>query len=67
MVHFLYTGTYQCLKLEGQSPQDEQIAEFAMSVRVFSMARVYRLPTLRQLNSIDRREPLAADCFGRES
>ncbi|KAH7114637.1 hypothetical protein EDB81DRAFT_862363 [Dactylonectria macrodidyma] len=49
MVHFLYTGTYQCLKLEGQSPQDERIAEFATSVRVFSMARVYRLPTLRYL------------------
>ncbi|KAH6952353.1 hypothetical protein BKA56DRAFT_242692 [Ilyonectria sp. MPI-CAGE-AT-0026] len=35
MVHFLHTGTYQCLRPKGQSPQDKRAAEFTTNVRVF--------------------------------
>ncbi|KAK7428215.1 hypothetical protein QQZ08_005281 [Neonectria magnoliae] len=49
LVHFLYTGTYQCLKPGGQSPQARRTSEFETSLEVFSLARVYRLPLLRAL------------------
>lgn len=49
MIHFLYTGKYQCLKPKGQTAQNKRTAEFATSLRVYSAARGYRLPHLRVL------------------
>ncbi|KAH7007581.1 hypothetical protein EDB80DRAFT_718868 [Ilyonectria destructans] len=47
MVHFLYKGKYQCLKPKGETAQKKRTAEFATSLRVYSAARDYRLPLLR--------------------
>ncbi|KAH7117447.1 hypothetical protein EDB81DRAFT_892309 [Dactylonectria macrodidyma] len=48
MVHFLYTGTYRFFK-PGEQSRDKQTAEFGTSLQVFSAARVYHLPHLRDL------------------
>ncbi|KAH8124449.1 hypothetical protein LI328DRAFT_168558 [Trichoderma asperelloides] len=49
LVHYLFTGTYQSLKLKRSSAQDCLAAEFLTSVRVYSVAQTYTLPPLVEL------------------
>ncbi|KAL7622220.1 hypothetical protein AAE478_007723 [Parahypoxylon ruwenzoriense] len=49
LVHYLVTGTYQCLEPKGSSPQEKHAAEFAISVRAYSVAQDYELPGLEKL------------------
>lgn len=56
LVHFLFTGTYQCLKPAGLSPQVGHVAEYETSVQVYSAARTYEVKALVELakNEIER-------------
>ncbi|KAI1464044.1 uncharacterized protein F4812DRAFT_444327 [Daldinia caldariorum] len=58
IVHYLFTGTYQCLKPEGASQQDRDIAEFTTCARVYKIAGDYLLFGLRNLTR-DEMERLA--------
>lgn len=49
LVHYLFTGTYQCLRPKGFSLAEKQRDEFTTSLRVFSMARDYEMPILEEL------------------
>ncbi|KAL7930437.1 hypothetical protein V8C35DRAFT_283398 [Trichoderma chlorosporum] len=68
LVHYLITGTYQCLKFKCSSPQQEVSAEFSTSVRVYTAAKTYALPDLAELAKAEieklgkmLRFPLASD------
>ncbi|KAI1807105.1 hypothetical protein F4811DRAFT_66293 [Daldinia bambusicola] len=58
VVHYLFTGTYQCLKPEGASQQERDIAEFTTCARVYKIAGDYLLFRLRNLTR-DEMERLA--------
>lgn len=49
LVHHLITGTYQSLKLMYLGPEQELAAEFLTSVRVYTAAKTYSLPSLVEL------------------
>lgn len=49
LVHYILTGTYQCLQPKGSSPNERSAAEFATSVQVYVRARKYDLPALETL------------------
>ncbi|KAI2602910.1 uncharacterized protein GGS25DRAFT_509178 [Hypoxylon fragiforme] len=49
LVHYIFTGTYQCLQPRGASANEKRVAEFSTSVRVYTLAREYDLPLLEQL------------------
>ncbi|KAI0387547.1 hypothetical protein F5Y04DRAFT_6787 [Hypomontagnella monticulosa] len=49
LVHYLLTGTYQCLQPKGSSPNEKSAAEFATSIRVYTIAQQYELSTLETL------------------
>ncbi|KAI1139466.1 hypothetical protein F5Y05DRAFT_425055 [Hypoxylon sp. FL0543] len=49
LVHYILTGTYQCLKPKGSSASEKCAAEFATSVRVYEVARDLDLPALGEL------------------
>ncbi|KAI1502475.1 hypothetical protein F5X99DRAFT_378822 [Biscogniauxia marginata] len=49
LVHYLLTGTYQCLKPKGSSPYEKCATEFATCVRVYAVAQEYELSTLETL------------------
>ncbi|KAI1109572.1 hypothetical protein F5Y14DRAFT_23933 [Nemania sp. NC0429] len=49
LVHYLFTGAYECLKPKGSSPYEKNAAEFATSVRAYTIARQYELPDLEGL------------------
>ncbi|KAI1181797.1 hypothetical protein F5B17DRAFT_423513 [Nemania serpens] len=49
LVHYLFTGTYECHKPEGSSCYEKDAAEFATSVRVYAVAWEYGLPDLESL------------------
>ncbi|KAL6693456.1 hypothetical protein J3F84DRAFT_380871 [Trichoderma pleuroticola] len=49
VVHYLFTDTYQCLRPKGSSLNEKLIAEFLTSIRVYVVARDYKLPLLEEL------------------
>ncbi|KKO98031.1 hypothetical protein THAR02_09869 [Trichoderma harzianum] len=49
LVHYLFTDTYQCLRPKGSSLNEKLIAEFLTSIRVYIIARDYKLPLLEEL------------------
>ncbi|KAI0871023.1 hypothetical protein GGS24DRAFT_473174 [Hypoxylon argillaceum] len=49
LVHYLFTGTYECLKPKGSSLCEKDTSEFATSVRVYAVAQEYELPDLEAL------------------
>ncbi len=49
LAHYLFTGTYQCLKPIGLFPSENDAAEFATGVRVYAFAREYELLSLEEL------------------
>ncbi|KAK0756244.1 hypothetical protein N5P37_011159 [Trichoderma harzianum] len=49
VVHYLFTDTYQCLRPKGSSLNEKLIAEFLTSIRVYIVARDYKLPLLEEL------------------
>ncbi|RWA03666.1 hypothetical protein EKO27_g11438 [Xylaria grammica] len=49
LVHYLFTGGYQCLKPKGLSSNEKDAAEFGTGVRVYAAARDYDLPDLEAL------------------
>lgn len=49
VVHYLFTDTYQCLRPKGSSQNEKLIAEFLTSIRVYIVARDYKLPLLEEL------------------
>ncbi|KAI1477111.1 hypothetical protein F4774DRAFT_390626 [Daldinia eschscholtzii] len=49
IVHYLFTGTYQCLKPEGESQEERDIAEFTTCARIYKIAGDYLLFALRNL------------------
>ncbi|KAJ2994817.1 hypothetical protein NUW58_g1445 [Xylaria curta] len=49
LVHYLFTGTYECLKPRESSHDERNAAEFATSVRVYAAAQTYELPALENL------------------
>lgn len=49
LVHYLYTGTYECLSPKGASYDERYTTEFATAVRVYTVARDYGLPELESL------------------
>ncbi|KAK8121515.1 RNA-dependent RNA polymerase SHL2 [Apiospora kogelbergensis] len=46
VVHYLLADTYQCLKSRGSSHDERLAAEFTIGVSVYTLARVYQLPSL---------------------
>ncbi|KAI1312951.1 hypothetical protein F5Y03DRAFT_339793 [Xylaria venustula] len=50
VVHYLFTGTYECLKPNGSSHNEKDIAEFTTSVRVYAFARDFELSELEKLS-----------------
>lgn len=53
IVHFLYTGTYQCLQPEESSPHEKKSVEFKTSIRAYIAARAYEIPVLAKLASME--------------
>lgn len=53
IVHFLYTGTYQCLQPEESSTRDKKRVEFKTSIRAYIAARAYGIPVLAKLASLE--------------
>ncbi|KAI0908739.1 hypothetical protein F4823DRAFT_639837 [Ustulina deusta] len=53
LVHYLFTGMYECLKPRGTSCNVNNAAEFATGVRVRDVARDYELPELEILAVIE--------------
>lgn len=49
LVHYLFTGIYQCLKSKNSLSQDRLAAEFVTSVRVYNVAQTCILPSLVEL------------------
>ncbi|KAI1772063.1 hypothetical protein F4818DRAFT_427477 [Hypoxylon cercidicola] len=49
LVHYLFTGTYQCLGGTEASPEEKSRHEFATSVEVYVLAGEYELPALKEL------------------
>ncbi|KAL7905060.1 hypothetical protein GGI35DRAFT_461722 [Trichoderma velutinum] len=49
VVHYLFTDTYQCLRPKGSSLNEKLIAEFLTSIRVYVVARDYKLSLLEEL------------------
>ncbi|KAM0264133.1 hypothetical protein ACHAQJ_000878 [Trichoderma viride] len=49
LVHYLFTNTYQCLKPKHSSVQERLAAEFVTSIRVYTAAQTYILPSLVEL------------------
>ncbi|KAL7929773.1 hypothetical protein V8C35DRAFT_314752 [Trichoderma chlorosporum] len=49
LVHYLFTDTYQCLRPQGSSMNEQLVAEFLTSIRVYIIARDYQLPSLEEL------------------
>lgn len=49
LVHYLYTGTYECLSPKGASYDERYTTEFATAIRVYTVARDYGLPELESL------------------
>jgi hypothetical protein len=49
LVHYLFTGTYEPLGVRGSSCYKKDAAEFAISARVYGIARDYGLPGLEGL------------------
>ncbi|KAI8944513.1 hypothetical protein F4801DRAFT_571514 [Xylaria longipes] len=56
LVHYLFTGMYECLKPRGASCYENNAADFATGVRVYAVARDYELPELESLarNEIEK-------------
>ncbi|KAH8750318.1 hypothetical protein F5883DRAFT_579696 [Diaporthe sp. PMI_573] len=56
LVHYLFTGTYQCLRPKGQSEFERLVAECTTSIRVYAFARGHGLPSLEELakSEVDR-------------
>ncbi|KAI8963643.1 hypothetical protein F5Y11DRAFT_318798 [Daldinia sp. FL1419] len=49
IAHFIYTGTYQCLKPKGPSQYHRDLIEFATCTRVYWIARAYGIVGLLNL------------------
>ncbi|KAI1769262.1 hypothetical protein GGR53DRAFT_461753 [Hypoxylon sp. FL1150] len=49
LAHYLFTGTYQCLKPKGVTPNEKTAAEFATCLRVYMLAQEHELPGLGEL------------------
>lgn len=49
LVHFLITGSYQCLKPKQTSVRDMNASEFTTALRVYSAAQSFNLPLLGDL------------------
>ncbi|KAI1172552.1 hypothetical protein F4777DRAFT_581785 [Nemania sp. FL0916] len=49
LVHYLFTGTYECLKPRGSSCYEKDAAEFATGARVYAIARDCGLPGLESI------------------
>ncbi|KAK7937600.1 uncharacterized protein PG986_014468 [Apiospora aurea] len=48
LIHFLFTDVYQCLKPQGSTMHEMQIAEFTHCVQAYSVAQMYNLPSLAE-------------------
>ncbi|KAF4984804.1 hypothetical protein FZEAL_95 [Fusarium zealandicum] len=53
LIHFLTTGTYQCLKPLGNTVAEKYASEFTTATRVYVAAESYQLPTLRHLARLE--------------
>ncbi|KAI0977243.1 hypothetical protein F4678DRAFT_455386 [Xylaria arbuscula] len=53
IVHYLFTGTYECLKPNGSSRNEKDTAEFTTSVRVYAFARDFELSELEKLSQVE--------------
>lgn len=51
IIHFLHTGTYQCLQPEERSTPEKQTIEFRTSIWVYVAARTYKIAELEKLAS----------------
>ncbi|KAI1292582.1 hypothetical protein F5Y03DRAFT_402835 [Xylaria venustula] len=49
LVHYIFTGMYECLKPRGSSCYEKDAAEFTTGVRVYAIAREYGLPGLESM------------------
>lgn len=49
VVHYLFTGTYQCLQPRGNDPQEKHISELTEGFKVYITARDYKLTGLEEL------------------
>ncbi|KAJ3545322.1 hypothetical protein NM208_g2560 [Fusarium decemcellulare] len=49
IVHFLATGTYQCLKPQGATAGKKYLSEFITAIRVYVASGALHLPSLRTL------------------
>ncbi|KAI1159420.1 hypothetical protein F5B18DRAFT_636831 [Nemania serpens] len=49
LVHYMFTGMYECLKPKGSSCYEKDAAEFATGVRVYALARDCGLPGLESM------------------
>lgn len=49
LVHFLHTGSYQCLKPQGDTTAKRNASEFATALRTYIAAQSLQLPSLRDL------------------
>ncbi|KAI1769261.1 hypothetical protein GGR53DRAFT_475110 [Hypoxylon sp. FL1150] len=56
LVHYLFTGEYQHLRLHGCSPADKNEAEFGTSLAVYTITKILEMPFLEELakNEIKR-------------
>ncbi|KAK8022860.1 hypothetical protein PG991_006741 [Apiospora marii] len=48
LIHFLFTDVYQCLKPQGSTIPEMQIAEFTNCVQAYAVAQMYNLPSLAE-------------------
>lgn len=49
LVHFLTCGVYQCLRPQGDSPEERRVSEFRTALDVYVAAESLQLPRLRGL------------------
>lgn len=46
LIHFLFTDKYQCLKPQGSTLREMQVAEFTACIQAYSAAQMYDLSSL---------------------
>ncbi|XXH06097.1 hypothetical protein Hte_012542 [Hypoxylon texense] len=49
LVHYLFTGTYQCLEIREPTPYTRKITEFVVCTEIYAFAEEYKLPALKEL------------------
>ncbi|UNI17410.1 hypothetical protein JDV02_003752 [Purpureocillium takamizusanense] len=49
LVHYLVTGSYDCLKAEGVSPDESTAQDFTTALRVYAVCRQHDMKSLRDL------------------